>query len=324
MHKRIDLLKLATKYAFSMLPKLHKTAGSIPIRLFRSLWGLESHTQSWAGLFASIKSQGFDGVEASLADIGWYDDRGQTFLRHLRSSQLSYILGLYSDWDDYEGSPTRHTYAQHAAQLQNQLACALALKSPAPVHVNIHGGSDRLPVGSAASLFRDASGFVKDLEIPSSRVSFETHRGRCLYSPWPTALYLQQCPNLNLTLDFSHWVLVTESLLDSKEDRKWLQNMVIPRVRHVHARIGSPQQSQLPDLSLGKCTDEDKGALFYEKCRMRFEEIWKLCRRQGCVTFTVEYGPPPYAPFSTSEDSLTALITAEANSLRQLLDDPLE
>ncbi|KAL3147221.1 hypothetical protein ABBQ32_002717 [Trebouxia sp. C0010 RCD-2024] len=306
-----------------MLPKLQKTAGSIPIRLFRSLWGLESKTQSWAGLFARIKSQGFDGVEASLADIGWYHDRGQSFLRHLRSSHLSYILGLYTDWDDYEGSPTRHTHAQHAAQLQDQLGCALTLKSPAPIHINIHGGSDRLSVGTAASFFRDASALLNHLGIPSSRVSFETHRGRCLYSPWPTSLYLQQCPNLNLTLDMSHWVLVTESLLDSKEDKKWLQNEVIPRVRHVHARIGSPQQSQLPYFSLSKCT-EDKGALYYETCRLRFEEIWKLCRRQGCVTFTVEYGPPPYAPFSTSNDFLTVLITAEANRLRQLLDVSLE
>lgn len=291
-----------------------------PIKLFRSLWGLESqsHGKSWANLFAYIRSQGFDGVEASLADIGWYRDRGQTFLRHLRDHQLSYILGLYSDWDDYEGSPqARHTLQQHSAQLQDQLRSVLALRSPAPVHINVHGGSDRLPAATAAEFFRSASAFISDIGVPASRVSFETHRGRCLYSPWPTAVYLQQCSNLNLTLDLSHWVLVTESLLDSKQDRNWLQNEVVPRVCHVHARIGSPQQSQ---LSMSSCKDIHE-MQYFQHCRLRFEEIWKLCRKTGCETFTVEYGPPPYAPFSTSDEDLSALIRAESYRLRGVLDN---
>ena len=288
-------------------------------KLFRSLWGLESqsHGKTWADLFAHVRTQGFDGVEASLADIGWYQDRGQSFLRNLRDHQLSYIVGLYSDWDDYEGSPqARHTLEQHSAQLQDQLCSVLALRSPAPVHINIHGGSDRLPAATAAEFFRSASAFIADIGIPSSRVSFETHRGRCLYSPWPTAMYLQQCPDLNLTLDLSHWVLVTESLLDSKQDKNWLESEVIPRVCHVHARIGSPQQSQ---LKVGDCKDT-REAQYFQHCRLRFEEIWKLCRRKGCETFTVEYGPPPYAPFSTSDEDLSTMIRAEAHRLRGVLD----
>ena len=299
---------------------LQTERASVPIKLFRSLWGLESqsHGKSWANLLAHIKSQGFDGVEASLADVGWYQDRGRAFLRHLRDHQLSYILGLYSDWDDYEGSPpARHTSQQHSAQLQDQLCSVLALRSPAPVHINVHGGSDRLPAATAAEFFRSASDFISDIGIPSSRVSFETHRGRCLYSPWPTAMYLQQCPNLKLTLDLSHWVLVTESLLDSKQDRNWLENEVIPRVSHVHARIGSPQQSQ---LSLGSCKDTHE-MQYFQHCRLRFEEIWKLCRKAGCETFTIEYGPPPYAPYSTSGEDLSALIRAEAYRLRGVLDN---
>lgn len=301
---------------------LHTAKRSTPIQLFRSLWGLQSqsHKKSWADLFESIRSQGFDGVEASLADIGWYQDRGQAFLRHLQDSQLKYILGLYSDWDDYEGSPhARHTFEQHSAQLQHQICSAVALTSPAPVHINVHGGSDRLPAAAAAEFFRNASAFIAEVGVPSTRVSFETHRGRCLYSPWPTALYLQQCPNLNLTLDLSHWVLVTESLLDSKQDRKWLENEVVPRVCHVHARIGTPQQSQLPFLSMSSCKDTHE-AHYYQDCRVRFEEIWKLCRRTGCETFTIEYGPPPYAPFTTSDESLSTMIRAEAHRLRGVLE----
>lgn len=293
---------------------------SIPTKLFRSLWGLESQCRgkSCAGLLAHVRSQGFDGVEASLADIGWYQDRGQTFLRHLRDHQLSYILGLYSDWDDYEGSPqARHNLQQHSAQLQEQLLSVFALRSPAPVHINVHGGSDRLPAATAAKFFQNASAFISDIGIPSSRVSFETHRGRCLYSPWPTAMYLQQCPNLSLTLDLSHWVLVTESLLESKQDKSWLENEVVPRVRHVHARIGSPQQSQ---LNMGNCEDT-REMQYFKGCRQRFDEIWKLCHRKGCETFTIEYGPPPYAPFSTSDQELSRMIRAEAHRLRGVLNN---
>jgi hypothetical protein len=47
--------------------------------------------------------------------------------------------------------------------------------------------------------------------------------------------YLENVPDLRFTLDISHWCNVHESLL---ADQQETVDLVLPRVDHVHARIG--------------------------------------------------------------------------------------
>lgn len=45
-------------------------------------------------------------------------------------------------------------------------------------------------------------------------ISHETHRGRCLYHPAIALDVVQSFPELKLTLDMSHWAVVTERLVE--------------------------------------------------------------------------------------------------------------
>lgn len=68
--------------------------------------------------------------------------------------------------------------------------------------------------------------------------SFETHRATSLYSPWLTLEIIQQLPQLRFTADISHWIVVSERLLDDPCDDF---SAFIDRVHHVQARAGYDQ-----------------------------------------------------------------------------------
>jgi len=142
-------------------------------------------------------------------------------------------------------------------------------------------------------------------------VSHETHRGRCLYHPTITLEILRKFPNLKLTLDMSHWAIVTERLQEggwfgtipgsSEEQNNWVE--ILSRVKHIHARIGSQQSPQLSAPTLQQ--------------RNIYYNVWKKCWALGLenhtknnpkiFSVTPEYGPFPY--FSTSTISSTTTTT---------------
>jgi hypothetical protein len=71
--------------------------GRRPSAPFRSLWGLPS--TDWTTEFEKLSDK-FDGVEASLSDIGYPNtDR---FFSALNAAKLNWICGIYTGWDDYE------------------------------------------------------------------------------------------------------------------------------------------------------------------------------------------------------------------------------
>ncbi|XRM47115.1 hypothetical protein ABZX51_010116 [Aspergillus tubingensis] len=58
---------------------------------------------------------------------------------------------------------------------------------------------------------------------------------------------LQRVPELRVTADISHWVVVCERLLDQGEEDREILDRLIPHVRHIHARMGTTQSSQCPE-----------------------------------------------------------------------------
>ncbi len=63
-------------------------------------------------------------------------------------------------------------------------------------------------------------------------------------SPWTAARVLKAQPSLSITADLSHWVVASERLLTTPADEEALA-VVLPRVAHVHGRVGTPQSPQL-------------------------------------------------------------------------------
>ena len=129
--------------------------------------------------------------------------------------------------------PAQHeTPEQHLARLQTRFAEASSLN---PRFVNLLAGNDRWPLAQQVDFLGKAHELAAGFGLTCS---FETHRATSLYSPWLTLEIIQQLPQLRFTADISHWVVVSERLLDDPSDDF---SAFIDRVHHVQARVGYDQ-----------------------------------------------------------------------------------
>jgi hypothetical protein len=124
-------------------------------------------------------------------------------------------------------------------------------------------------------------------------VNFETHRGRLLYEPNSTAEYLRQMPDLHLVADFSHWTVVTESMLGDYQESLELAQQ---RTRHIHARVGFSEGPQVPDARLPKWADTVN----------QFEKWWDvIVSSNPNMTVDPEFGPPDYQWVDANNEPLS-------------------
>lgn len=301
------------------------------LRCFRSLWGSPSALQlatansssgSYASqLFAHIKRQGFDGIEASLGDLEALGG-ADAVLPMLEENELELIVGVYSGWVDYEPQNLHQQFEgveNHVTRFREQLE-TVASFSRRPVRINAHSGSDHWRPSEQREFLRRAHDIERQIGCDDI-LAHETHRGRMLYSPWPTLALLDEFPSLKLTLDFSHWCVVTERLLDAPEDNEWLLKKVAPRVRHVHGRVGTEQAAQLPNPH-----DDELSRHQVERFQRLWNAIWAQQKAEGeSSTFTPEYGPIPYAPRHHEDHQFEAynvdeLCAQQANTQRDKFD----
>jgi sugar phosphate isomerase/epimerase len=295
------------------------------ISLFRSLWGVKS--SEWEIQFPRLKQSGINGIEASLADVGATvgatvgADSGERFVRLIKKFEMSWICGLYSGWIDYLGEPESKNVEEHLECLEQQLKSLLSLPIK-PIHINIHAGSDSFSREESITFFKGAAlltaTYLKS-EIP---FSYETHRGRILYSPWVALDLVKEFPDLRFTLDLSHWIIVTERLLTIE-----VLEHILARTSHIHARIGTRQSSQVSNPSSVDVIEE----------RLYFESVWKAVlryqqeRSQKQSTLCLEYGPADEGGYQpkilclkeraeyTTEFNLDDLIAQEAARLPKAL-----
>ncbi|CAD5106264.1 sugar phosphate isomerase/epimerase family protein [Zestomonas carbonaria] len=243
------------------------------LRIFKTLWG---HAGSIEQAALQALEAGFDGLEAPAPGNA---AARAAFAEVLASHDLDYIAEICT-----AGSyvPERHaTPAAHLADLERKLVGALELS---PRFCNLMAGCDAWPLAVQLEFFAAA------LEIGDRhgvQLSFETHRSRSLFNPWVTAELVRQLPDLRLTADISHWVVVSERLLD---DDWGLLLAIAERVHHIHGRIGYPQGPQVPHPA----APEYAGCLAFHQ---RFwEAVWASQRRRGYAlsTLTPEFGPDGY------------------------------
>ncbi|KAF4149555.1 putative xylose isomerase-like protein [Phytophthora infestans] len=287
------------------------------LRCFRSLWGsptaLKLASDSTAGstgsyaqhLLAHIRRQGFDGIEASLGDLkalGGTD----VVLPLLAENKLELIVGVYSGWVDYEPQNLSQQFEgveAHVKRFREQLETVSSFSQrPREFLSRVHE-------------------IERELECHDI-LAHETHRGRMFYSPWPTLALLEEFPGLKLTLDFSHWCVVTERLLNAPEDEEWLLNKVVPRVRHVHGRVGTEHAAQLP-YPLDELSRNE-----VERFQKLWDAVWTHQNEKAIgkrPTFTPEYGPIPYAPRHHDDQQFEAynvdeLCAQQAAAQRQKFD----
>ena len=155
-----------------------------------------------------------------------------------------------------------------------------------PVLINSHTGRDYFTFSQNLELIDLATEFSIKRGII---VAHETHRGRIGYSPGVLQDYFDARADFSLTADLSHWVCVTESML---ENFSGPLETAIARALHVHARVGFEEGPQVPDPR----APEWKYAV--DHFLGWWDRIVAARRKEGTalLTFTTEFGPPPYLP----------------------------
>lgn len=180
------------------------------------------------------------------------------------------------------------TCQDHIKSLEKQFEFAAQCEV---AFINSHTGRDIFSFEENFQLFELVTQRSKDSGIP---FLVETHRGRPTYSAIETRKYLKALPELRLTADFSHWMVVHESGL---EDQPANLELAISRADYIHARVGYSEGPQIPDPR----APEWKHAV--ERHIGLWQQIVNRHQAEGkeAVYITPEFGPPAYmhtAPFS--------------------------
>ena len=233
--------------------------------IYRHLWGI---TEAWETLFPRIKDLKYRGIEHILPDEG---DR-KRFRNLLDLHGFDYIAQVVT---------TGTTVADHVKSFQRVVGEARTL---GPRKINCHSGCDWFSEEEARRFFGEALEFESRVGVP---VAHETHRGRILYNPWTTQRILTEFPQLNLSCDFSHWVLVCERLLESESD---IVRQAAERCIHIHARVGYEEGPQVPDP---RAPEYERHVLAHERW---WTQVWDAQEKRGLAesTLTPEFGAPDY------------------------------
>ena len=245
------------------------------IKYYYTLWGTEYMPME--EFLRMVKSSGFDGVEIAL-------DPDKDDLPRVRRLVKAYELDLLVQHPFSKGNTPEELLNDYSSKLERLMDCE-------PVMINCHTGKDHYPIAVNQEFIQKADSLSKKYGVT---VAHETHRGRFSFCTALIGNYLDAFPDLLLTADFSHWCVVSESLL---EDQPAIMEKVTPHCRHIHARVGyaeGPQVTHPEDPAYARELDAHlqwwKAILEYHRQRGKKE-----------FTITCEFGPPPYLhtlPFS--------------------------
>lgn len=244
------------------------------LQTFKTLWG---HSGSLGEAAELAREAGFSGLEAPARNgSARYLVALQQTLEQNGFDWIQEICTAGSYVPRRDASP-----AEHLEDLEAQIVLGKPLQ---PRFINVMGGCDAWPIVRSIEFFKAAMDIADRHDV---LCSFETHRGRSFYCPWNTAEILQALPEIKITCDFSHWVVVSERLMDSEWDAI---KLAAQHAHHVHGRVGYDQGPQVPHPA----APEYAAALAsHQRC---WEAIWTDQIRRGyrLTTMTPEFGPDGY------------------------------
>lgn len=219
-----------------------------------------------------VTQAGYDGVEVALTDG---DTTADEVISLAKSEGIAVVTQHYATLDtDLE---------LHHATFEKRLRRAASFQ---PLFINSHTGRDCFNLENNLRVFEVADRISSETGIP---IFHETHRGRCLHTPWRTAELLRARPGTKLVFDMSHWCNVCESLC---EDLAGTIDEILPAVSHIHARVGHAHGPQVSDPRAPEWKPAVEAHLTWWK------KIADAKRRAGepLLTIAPEFGPPPYLP----------------------------
>ena len=246
------------------------------IKLLSPLWGHEDLALD--AFLDKIRTAGYDGIDTWVPEDA-FDKR--LLFDYLERHEMDIVT--------HQHTASGSTFKKFRSSfIENLHKCA----EPAPLLINSHTGKDYFSLEQNIELIDVAQEFSEKTGIT---VSHETHRGRLGYSPQMISTIYEMREQFLITADFSHWVCVTESML---QNFTAIVNEAIRRSRHIHARVGFEQGPQVADPA----APEWKYAL--DKFLDWWDKIVATNSQRGCEVFpiTTEFGPPPYLPAGSFRD----------------------
>jgi sugar phosphate isomerase/epimerase len=240
------------------------------IAFFCPRWGQSK--LGWDDFAGKVKQWGYDGVETDLPES--HEEREAMF----NALDKNGLLFIGQHWETIE--PDFELHAKQYAERIQRLADAK------PLFINSQTGKDYFSFEQNEQLIHHASGIAAATGVP---VYHETHRGKFSFAAHITKAYLQRLPQLEITLDISHWCAVAETFL---HDQQEAVQLAISRTNHIHARVGFTQGPQVNDPR----APEWKEALEFHL--RSWDAVVEQHRSKGTtmLTFTTEFGPYPYMP----------------------------
>jgi len=250
------------------------------LQTFKTLWG---HEGSLHSAISEALAAGFDGIEGPAPENA---AAAEQLDARMKETGLAYIAEITTagSYVPERGASLR----DHIDSFEIKLEHSMTLQ---PLFITCLGGCDAWPEEDNLAFFSAAMRLAKAAGV---RVSFETHRSRALFNPWITQRIVRQLPEMLITVDFSHWCVVCERLMDTELD---VIRGIADNVQHIHARIGYEQGPQVPDP---RAPEYDYALRAHQRW---WEIIWQsqLNRHFKTTTLTPEFGPDGYlqqAPFS--------------------------
>jgi sugar phosphate isomerase/epimerase len=238
------------------------------LQFFQTDWGREI---SWDAFCEKTKASGYHGIET------WFpsDTKSQTELK-VALAKYGLKVGFLNGTN--KSLPFLESLAAYTEHFKTLIAWN-------PAYINCHTGNDFFTFEQNKSFIDAANKIAKENNVP---IYHETHRGRFSYNLPDTKKYIQAIPELKITLDISHWMVVHESLLE-KQDTALEE--VLNNSYHIHARVGHAESPQV----------NDPEAPEWKKAVDRHIDIWekvirKKWKTQDVYTVTTEFGPADYMP----------------------------
>ena len=235
---------------------------------FCPIWGMAD--QPLEQSLGKIKSAGYDGVEFGCE---LNDECKDNFLHICKELNLLVIMQQYG-----ASGNNFHEYTE------NYKAHLEYCSSFHPLFINSQTGKDYFTSEQNITLLNLARKIEEETGV---KIIHETHRGKFAYSAVATQSYIGKIPTLKLTADFSHFCTVSESFLEDQEE---IMRQIIPRIDHIHARVGHPQGPQVSDPALPEWQDAVQHHLKW------WDAIVDHRQKSGSayLTLTPEFGPIPY------------------------------
>jgi len=240
------------------------------LKILATNWGFAGSLEE---LCTKVKKEGYDGVE-----MWWPAQKPEQdeLFNALKKHDLSVGFLCGSGETDYQ----KHLQAFKAA-----VNAAATQKIQRPLYINCHSGRDHFSFEQNSAFVEFTIKLSKETGV---KICHETHRSRIMFAAHVTKKFIEKYPDLNLTLDISHWCNVHESMLQDQEEAV---NLALSKAEHIHARIGHPEGPQV----------NDPRAPEWEKIVAQHLKWWDTIverkkKNSSTVTILTEFGPPDYMP----------------------------